>query len=166
MSGGPEFAQTGTGLQAHGTYLLSKIDTSGVDSGVEGKTILSLLPSGFAIMTDSAQGGLDGYQAFGMMQGTWTCSKCGDAGLTVEAMLLDFAYPNDGNPGATLSRVALSGLLDVTTGGFSGQGVVRLCPLTADPFADPAPDATVTYSFKGQKVPNPEGWSEHPRRAR
>ena len=137
---------------ALGTYLTKKVDTSGVAKGVEGRTILSLAPSGFASMTDSAQGGITGYQAFGMMQGNWSCTPSGGAGVTeVEATLLDFSYPNEADPEAKIARVEISARIDAS-GKLDGKTEIKIYALFDDPISGQEPEVSIGYEFEGQRI--------------
>ena len=107
--------------------------------GVEGRTILSLAKNGFAIMTDSAQGGIKGYQAFGMMQGFWHCEAASDSSINFRATLVDFSYPDENDPDAKIGRVEISGKVETKTGSLKGQTAVKIFPLFADPFSGKSP---------------------------
>ncbi|MEM8957846.1 MAG: hypothetical protein AAGC86_08525 [Pseudomonadota bacterium] len=144
---GPAAAQTDLCTALSGTYLTTKIDTSGVDTGAKGRTILTLAPGGVAMMNDSAQYGIEGYQAFGDMQGAWRCE--GADGF--HATLLDFTYPDAANPDAQVARVEVSGTLDDSSK-LKGQTEVHLYPLFDDPLSDATPELTVGYAFEGQKL--------------
>ena len=130
-----------------GTYLATKTDRSGVDEGVRGRTILTLAPGGAAFMGDSAQYGIEGYQAFGAMQGGWNCDGEG----VFRATLLDFSYPDSANPDAMVGRIEISGTVD-GSGGVTGQTEVNLFPLFSDPLSDASPDVQVSYAFEGQRL--------------
>ncbi|MEM6582830.1 MAG: hypothetical protein AAF699_16230 [Pseudomonadota bacterium] len=142
-------------LSVLGTYLTTKTDTSGIDKGMVGRTILSLAPGGFATMTDSAQGGIQGYQAFGMMQGSWNCSTGQDERTAVAVTLLDFSYPSEANPNAKVALVSIAGSVDAETGDIRGKTGVRLYPIDIDPFSNTKPDLEVGYTFEGRRLPNP-----------
>lgn len=148
----PTFALADTCSVALGTYLNNKKDVSGVDKGVTGRTTLSLAEDGLAIMTDSAQGGIEGYQAFGMMQGTWRCDESDDTSAKISATMLDFSYPNASDPDAHIARVELSGTVTDATGQISGEVKVYIYKLFDDPFSDEPPASTVNYVFDGQHV--------------
>lgn len=140
---------------AIGTYLTTKVDTSGVDKGMVGRTILSLASGNFATMTDSAQGGVQGYQAFGMMQGAWSCKRDADGNLTVAVSLLDFSYPNASNPDAKVALVNITGTVESTDGDLQGSTEVKLFPIEVDPFSGAEADLDVGYSFSGKRMPAP-----------
>lgn len=148
----PAHAQSPDCRSMLGTYLTTKVDTSGVAKGVEGRTILSLARNGFAIMTDSAQGGIKGYQAFGMMQGFWHCEAASDSSINFRATLVDFSYPDENDPDAKIGRVEISGKVETKTGSLKGQTAVKIFPLFADPFSGKEPELVVTYDFKGQRI--------------
>ncbi len=135
-----------------GTYLTTKVDRTGVDKGARGRTILTLAVGGSAAMTDSAQGGIAGYQAFGMMQGEWNCVPADDGSYRIQATLVDFSYPDDANPDATVARVDVSGVIDGASGALLGTTKVNIFPLFDDPFAGQDPSVTVEYDFKGQRI--------------
>ena len=135
-----------------GTYLTKKVDTSGVAKGVKGRTILSLAEGGSAIMTDSAEGGIKGYQAFGMMQGVWRCDAGGERSMRFHATLVDFSYPDGNNPDAKIARVEISGVVDVASGSLKGRTAVNIFPLFEDPFSGKAPELVVNYDFEGRRV--------------
>ncbi|MEM8564083.1 MAG: hypothetical protein AAGF57_17720 [Pseudomonadota bacterium] len=138
-----------------GTYLTTKTDTSGVDKGMVGRTILSLAPAGFATMTDSAQDGVQGYQAFGMMQGSWSCSQGADGITSVAVTLLDFSYPNEARPNAKVALIEITGAISAKSGGISGNTRVKLYPIEEDPFAGTKPALDVGYTFNGLRLPKP-----------
>ncbi|MEM1360848.1 MAG: hypothetical protein AAGF94_03940 [Pseudomonadota bacterium] len=148
----PTFALADSCSVALGTYLNSKKDISGVDKGVTGRTTLSLAKDGLAIMTDSAQGGIEGYQAFGMMQGTWRCVEGDATGAKISATMLDFSYPNESDSDAHIARVELSGTVTVETGQISGEVNVYIYKLSDDPFSDVPPASSVDYVFDGKHV--------------
>ncbi|MEM8659670.1 MAG: hypothetical protein AAGF35_02185 [Pseudomonadota bacterium] len=139
---------------AKGTYLTTKVDTSGVDKGSVGRTILSLSPGGFATMTDSAQYGFKGYQAFGMMQGSWSCLSESDENTTITVTLLDFSYPSAEDPDAKVALVEITGAINGKTGELQGTTKVKLYPISDDPFSDATPEVDVGYTFSGQRIPN------------
>ena len=99
-----------------GTYLTTKVDRSGVDVGVKGRTVLILAAGGTATMTDSAQGGIAGYQAFGTMQGEWDCVSVDGGSHRIQATLVDFSYPDNANPDATVARIDVSAVIDSVGG--------------------------------------------------
>ncbi len=152
LAAAPAIAQTADCGPLLGTYLTKKIDTSGVDKGVEGRTILSLAPDGFAAMTDSAQGGIKGYQAFGMMQGVWRCEASGEKSMRFHATLVDFSYPDGNNPDAKIARVEISGTVDAKSGALKGKTAINIFPLFDDPFSGKAPGLVVNYDFEGQRI--------------
>lgn len=152
LAAAPAQAQSADCGPLLGTYLTKKIDTSGVDKGIEGRTILSLAQDGFATMTDSAQGGIEGYQAFGMLQGVWTCEAGDGSGMKIRATLVDFSYPDGGNPGAKVARVEISGSVDPASGALKGKTAVNLFPLLDDPFSGRAPELVVDYEFEGRRI--------------
>lgn len=148
----PAFAQTDLCEALSGTYLTTKTDTSGADTGAKGRTILTLAPGGVAMMTDSAQYGIEGYQAFGDMQGAWRCS--GATGF--HATLLDFSYPDGTNPEPKVARIEVSGTADASAA-LTGQTEVNLYPLFDDPLSGAKPELTVGYAFEGQRLsPSPD----------
>ena len=144
---GPMLAETGDCASLAGTYLTTKTDRPGVDEGVKGRTILTLTQGGAAFMGDSAQYGIEGYQAFGAMQGGWSCDGEG----SFRATLLDFSYPDSANPDAMVGRIEISGTVD-GSGGVAGQTEVNLFPLFSDPLSGAPPDVQVTYAFEGQRL--------------
>ena len=148
----PAIAQTADCGALLGTYLTKKIDTSGVDKGVTGRTLLSLAENGFAIMTDSAQGGIKGYQAFGMMQGVWRCDAGSESSMRFHATLVDFSYPDGNDPDAKIARVEISGVVDGASGSLKGRTAVNVFPLFDDPFSGKAPELVVNYDFEGRRV--------------
>ena len=152
LASAPAFAQSSDCRPLSGTYLTKKFDTSGVDKGVEGRTLLSLAEDGLASMTDSAQGGIKGYQAFGMMQGVWRCEAGDENSMRLHATLVDFSYPDGNNPDAKIARVEISGVMDPASGALKGRTAVNVFPLYDDPFSGKAPELTVNYDFEGQRV--------------
>lgn len=148
----PAVAQADDCREIQGTYLTTKVDRTGVDQGARGRTILTLAHGNTASMTDSAQGGISGYQAFGMMQGEWTCVSSDDASHTIRATLVDFSYPDDANPDATVARVDLSAVINPTSGALQGKTMVSIFPLFDDPFSSEEPTVTVEYDFEGQRI--------------
>ena len=152
LAAAPAIAQTPDCGALLGTYLTKKIDTSGVDKGVSGRTLLSLAENGSAIMTDSAQGGIKGYQAFGMMQGVWRCEAGGEGAMRFHATLVDFSYPDGNDPDAKIARVEISGAVDATSGTLKGRTAINIFPLFDDPFSGKAPELVVNYDFEGQRI--------------
>ena len=148
----PSLAHAEGCADALGTFLTVKTDTSGADVGAKGRTLLSLSPSGMAIMTDSAQGGVKGYQAFGMMQGTWQCDKGAGSIVALQATLFDFSYPDEANPDASTARVELAGTFDTEANALKGIATVKIFPLMEQPVADTTPKTVVTYDFTGTRL--------------
>lgn len=148
----PAIAKANDCLPLLGTYLTKKVDTSGVDKGIKGRTILSLAEGRFAIMTDSAEGGIAGYQAFGMMQGIWRCEDGGENSMRFHATLVDFSYPDEKNPDPKIGRIEISGLVDIASGSLKGRTAVEIFPLFDDPFSGKAPELVVNYDFEGQRI--------------
>ncbi|MEM7178535.1 MAG: hypothetical protein AAF503_12615 [Pseudomonadota bacterium] len=138
-----------------GTYLNAKVDLTGKDPGIEGRTVLSLAAGGTAMMTDSAQGGVAGYQPFGTLLGPWSCTGAADGKLGLRATLVDFSYPTATDPQAKTARIEIDATVTPETGAIEGETVVYLFALLDDPFADAAAKPLVSYTFKGQKVPAP-----------
>ncbi|MEM9104911.1 MAG: hypothetical protein AAGC96_04580 [Pseudomonadota bacterium] len=146
------FAHADDCAEIQGTYLTAKVDKTGVEKGAEGRTVLTFAAGGTATMTDSAQGGIAGYQAFGMMQGEWDCVSGDGVGQKIQATLVDFSYPDATNPDATIARVDVSAVIDRSSGALVGKTIVNFFPLLDDPFSGQEPASTVEYDFEGQRI--------------
>ena len=102
--------------QAVGTYLTSRIN-EGV-SGPEhvGRSLLSLTSDGQAALTDSAQGGVEGYLPFSNGRGVWRCRPSEGETVAFEALILDFTFPTQSEPNPNIARVTFLATVDADSG--------------------------------------------------
>lgn len=135
-----------------GTYLTKKIDRSGPDAGVTGRTLISIDADGGIFISDSAQGGIENYQAFSLQHGQWDCTLQADGTVVLGAMLLDFTYPNAAEPDAKIARVDMAATLDADTGTLTGTSRVNIFTLMDDPISGTAPEMVIEFDFEGERV--------------
>ena len=138
--------------QAVGTYLTSRIN-EGV-SGPEhvGRSLLSLTRDGQAALTDSAQGGVEGYQPFSNGRGSWRCRPSEGDAVAFEALILDFTFPTQAEPDPKIARVTFLATVDANSGKLTGNATIAFTDLAGDPLDSQALPIIATYDFSGVRV--------------
>ena len=134
------------------TYLTTFTDVEGVFAS---RGLLTLLPGGAVIVTDSRQGGQSGvYDAFTVGQGGWLCDRPSEGETRFRAVSLTFTAPPS-RSGAALGRVDYEGVIDPDTGRVEGTASLRLAHPHdlegADPIDRPG-EVQETFSFVGERV--------------
>lgn len=130
-----------------GTYLTIKSHDVAADVVKVGRTLLSFLPEGNAVMIDAAQGGITGFQPFSPARGAWRCEPAGSNGEPFEAVVVDFTFPTAGEPDAQIARVDISGTL--AEGTIKGTATISFYPLAGDPTDRAAGTNRISYEFRG-----------------
>lgn len=140
---------------APGVYLTLISDIEGVFAS---RSLISLLPGGVMMSTDSRQGGQEGvYEPFTSGQGAWSCDEAGDGRLEIRAVALTFTA-SPGRSGSGLGRVDYEATLDPATGGMEGTVSLRLTNAQdlegSDPIADPG-EVQEVFGFSAHRVEAP-----------
>ncbi|MEM8662607.1 MAG: hypothetical protein AAGF49_00620 [Pseudomonadota bacterium] len=136
-----------------GTFLTLRVTETGAPADPLGRSLIALTNGGHASMSDSAQGGIAGYQPFSDARGSWICHGAQDDGtITFKAVMIDFTYPTQDKPDALVVRVETVGTLDAGGLVLSGETNVSFYPLASDPLGGDAPSSSTRYTFTGHKV--------------
>lgn len=114
-----------------GTYLTKNV-TKGA-GGVISRSLISLDPSGIALLTDSGEGGAAGFAPFTDGRGTWQCLPGEDGALRARATTLDFTEPTAEHPKAEIGRLDFELAAEPGSDALSGSATLYLVPLDADP---------------------------------
>lgn len=136
-----------------GTYVTTITDIEGVFAS---RGIVTFLPGGALIVTDSRQGGqTEVYDPFSMGQGTWSCKENDDGATAFSAVTLNFTTP-PGSAASKIGRVDYDGFVDPATGGISGNMSLHLSD-TGDlegshPHNGPG-EVAETFHFSSTRVP-------------
>ncbi len=114
--------------------------------------LLTLTVGGNALFTDSAQNGIYGYQPFTDAQGVWECLGEADGSGKVCVMLLDFTSSTAREPEAKIARMDFEAHYNMESGEITGDAILRLAPLTVDPYDVENFNAPRDYSFSGLRL--------------
>ena len=139
-----------------GTFLLTKHEDSGNRDGRIGRVLLTLGESGQAVMTDSAQSGVPGYQPFSDARGAWRTATSESGKAELSLVMFDFTFPTADGPQQKIARIDARATFDLATGGLSGWSIVAFADLGGNPLNDAELQDAVTYRFEGFKVEVPE----------
>lgn len=127
---------------AAGTYLTTKLTGQSPDTKQIGRSLITLNSDGSAIMADSAQGGIEGYQPFTNAMGDWDC-----VANQITLLLVDMTF--DAPDKQRVVRVDTKARLE--EGALNGNTTVSFFPLFGDPIND-KPEDTLTYRFVSQRI--------------
>lgn len=139
--------------EAVGTYMTRRVN-EGV-SGPEsvGRSLLSLTNGGHAMFTDSAQGGVEGYQPFSDAKGGWRCLNTDAGKYHFEALVFDFTFPTETEPNPKIARVDILATFNPANGAVTGSASVAFAPLNIDdPMDRNAFEVVTGYNFTGSRV--------------
>jgi len=114
--------------------------------------LLTLTVGGNALFTDSAQSGIYGYQPFTDAQCVWECLGEADGSGKVRVMLLDFTSSTAREPEAKIARMDFEAHYNMESGEITGDAILRLAPLTVDPYDVENFNAPRDYSFSGSRL--------------
>lgn len=152
---GPAIAEPLGCRLAPGVYLTLISDIEGVFAS---RSLISLLPGGVMMLTDSRQGGQEGvYDPFTSGQGAWSCDQADKGKLEIRAMALTFTA-SPGRSGAGLGRVDYEAMFDPAMGSMEGTLSLHLTNAQdlegSDPLADPG-EVLEVFRFSAVRVEAP-----------
>ncbi|MBJ3775765.1 hypothetical protein [Acuticoccus mangrovi] len=135
-----------------GTYLTSKGKPGEAVDPTSNRSLLTILPGGVVLMSDSAQAGGSDWQPFSDASGAWSCEPK-DEGGAFSAVLLDFTFAPAGASEQRLAKLATTGTYD--DGALTGETTLSFFPLHGDPTDDGAATDATSFSFTAKKVATP-----------
>ncbi|MEM7446370.1 MAG: hypothetical protein AAF414_23825 [Pseudomonadota bacterium] len=135
-------------IDAVGTYLtLREYDGGSID-----RSLISLTNGGHAFLTDSAQGGVRGYQPFSDARGTWRCLGADNGQLQFEALILDFTFADGDEPDRQIARLDITASYDPANGALTGNAALSFTPLSGNPLDSASLESNSGYEFTGIRV--------------
>jgi len=138
-------------LDAVGTYMTKR------SSEQEGKAridrgLIAITNGGHAFVTDSAQGGLEGYQPFSDGRGAWRCLGKQDGKDKIKIITFDFTTTPNATTDRLIARVTVEAVSDPQTGTISGKSLVEFLAIDADPYTTDTVRPSVPYDFTGVRI--------------
>lgn len=143
-------------IEAVGTYLTRRENPTVTGPERVGRSLLSLTNGGHAFLTDSAEGGVSGFQPFSDGRGVWRCESAAGGSETFRAMILDFTYPTDRYPDPQIARLDIEATIEAATGQLTGTTTIRFAPLDGDPMDESQLQNPIEYAFTGQRLMLPD----------
>lgn len=139
---------------AVGTFLLSRHVARPDGATVIERSLISLTNGGHAFFTDSAQGGVDGYQPFSEARGAWECTSADDGTLSI--LMLDFTFPTKGEPEQKIARIAMDAAFAPDGSTLSGTANIAFTALEDDPLDAANLTDPIEYDFEGVRIAIPQ----------
>ena len=140
-----------------GTFLTLRQNPTVTGPERVGRNLLSLTNGGHAFLTDSAGGGVEGFQPFSDGRGAWRCDSTGEGEKeSFTALVLDFAYPTHKFPNPHIARLDIVATYDSVANSLTGTTTIRFAPLDGDPMDESSLSDTITYDFTGFRIAVPE----------
>ena len=138
-------------LDAVGTYLTKRTVQ------IDGKTrvdrgLIALTNGGHAFVTDSAEGGVAGYQPFSDGRGSWRCLGHEDGKAKLKIVMFDFTTSPDADADRYMARVTTLADADPKTGEVTGSTNVEFLAIDAAPDSKETARPSVGYEFTGVKL--------------
>lgn len=143
-------------IDAVGTYLTHRENPTVSGPERVGRSLLSLTNGGHAFLTDSASGGVSGFQPFSDARGVWRCERAAGGTETIRAMILDFTFPTEKYPDPQIARLDIEAKIETATGQLTGTTTIRFAPLDGNPMDETQLQNPITYAFTGQRLTLPE----------
>lgn len=136
---------------AVGTYMTNR------KSQQDGKTrtdrgLIAITNGGYAFVTDSAEGGLKGYQPFSDGSGVWRCLGKQDGKDRLKIITFDFTTTPDAETNRYIARVTVEAVADLEAGIISGKSLVEFLAIDAAPDTTDTVRSPVSYEFTGVKL--------------
>lgn len=149
----PEIARC---IDAVGTYLTRRVNRAVEGPERVGRSLLSLTNGGHAFLTDSAGGGVSGFQPFSDGRGVWRCETTGNGVETFSAVILDFTYPTDKYPDPLIARLDIKATYKAGPNKLTGKTTIRFTALDGDPMDESELQDRIEYDFTGIRIKLPE----------
>lgn len=144
-------------ITAVGTYLTRRENPTVSGPERVGRSLLSLTNGGHAFLTDSASGGVSGFQPFSDARGVWRCERAAGGTQTFRAMILDFTFPTERYPDPQIARLDIEATIEADTGRLTGATTIRFAPLDGDPMDEAQLQNPIEYAFTAQRLTLPGG---------
>lgn len=158
LAGAPEpsFSQEsgpniGGCLDAVGTYMTERTSQLDGKSRID-RGLIALTNGGHAFVTDSAQGGLEGYQPFSNGSGVWRCLGKEGGKDKLKIMTFDFTTTPNAETDRYIARVTVEAIADPVANVISGTSVVEFLAIDAAPDSTKTVRPPVSYDFKGVRL--------------
>lgn len=148
----PEIARC---MEAVGTYLTRRENRAVEGPERVGRSLLSLTNGGHAFLTDSAGGGVSGFQPFSDGRGVWRCETTGHGEETFSAVILDFTYPTDKYPDPQIARLDIKATYRAGSNQLTGMTTIRFAALDGDPMDEHELKDRIDYGFTGIRITLP-----------
>lgn len=142
-------------IKAVGTYLTRRENPTVSGPERVGRSLLSLTNGGHAFLTDSASGGVSGFQPFSDGRGVWRCESAAGGTETFRAVILDFTFPTDQYPDPQIARLDIEATFEAAAGQLTGKTTIRFAPLDGDPMDETQLQGAIEYAFTGQRLTLP-----------
>ncbi len=139
-------------FEAVGTYLMRRVNEGVSGPEAVGRSLLSLTNGGHALFTDSAQGGVTGFQPFTNGQGAWRCLNADNGRFHFEALVFDFTIPIEERPDPQIARVDILATFNPDDGTLDGSVSIAFAPLDGDPLDKTSLKIDLGYDFTGQRI--------------
>lgn len=143
-------------IEAVGTYLTRRENPTIEGPERVGRSLLSLTNGGHAFLTDSAGGGVSGFQPFSDGRGVWRCETGADGTGTLSAVILDFTYPTDKYPAPQIARLDIEATYETASNQLNGKTTIRFAPLDANPMDETQLKDRIEYDFTGIRITLPD----------
>ncbi len=137
---------------AVGTYLTTRVNQSAQGEEHTGRSLFSFTNGGHAFLSDSAQGGVEGFQPFSDGRGVWRCTADENDKIEISALILDFTYPTNGKPDPQIARLDIKASYDDTSKEITGKTMISFTALDGDPMDRDALKNPIGYTFTGKKI--------------
>ncbi|MCV0426240.1 MAG: hypothetical protein K5905_12260 [Roseibium sp.] len=138
-------------LDAVGTYLTKRTVTIDEKTRVD-RGLIALTNGGHAFVTDSAEGGVAGYQPFSDGRGSWRCLGHEDGKSKLKIVMFDFTTSPDANADRYMARVTTLADADPETGEVTGLTTVEFLAIDASPDTTDTVRPSVGYDFTGVRL--------------
>ncbi|MES0807860.1 hypothetical protein ABLO27_00155 [Roseibium sp. SCPC15] len=138
-------------LNAVGTYLTKRVvkikEKTRVDRG-----LIALTNGGHAFVTDSAEGGVAGYQPFSDGRGSWKCLGHTDGKAKLKIVMFDFTTSPNADDNRYMARITTLAEASPDTGDVTGSTTVEFLSIDADPDSTETVRDPVSYDFTGVRL--------------
>ncbi|WP_299472269.1 hypothetical protein [uncultured Roseibium sp.] len=138
-------------LDAVGTYMTSRSSVIDGNTRID-RGLIALTNGGHALVTDSAEGGVNGYQPFSSGSGAWRCLGNEAGENKIKIVTFDFTTTPDAETDRYIARVTVSATADPASNSISGNSLVEFLAIDAAPDTAEIVRPSVSYDFTGVKL--------------
>ncbi|MET1414474.1 hypothetical protein ABVF61_19540 [Roseibium sp. HPY-6] len=138
-------------LDAVGTYMTSRSSVIDGNNRVD-RGLIALTNGGHALVTDSAEGGVNGYQPFSSGSGAWRCLGTENGRNKIKIVTFDFTTTPNADTDRYMARVTVSASADPASNSISGNSLVEFLAIDAAPNTTDTVRPPVSYDFTGVRL--------------